>query len=125
MTIQKYLHTSPRKFRLVADLVRKMTPDQALESLRFINKSATADLIKAIKTVMANAKQKGMENLSFKTIEINEGPRLKRFNAAPKGRAMPYQKKMSHIKIVLSDQGIGNSNKLKIENSKERKDKIV
>lgn len=104
-TIQKYLHTSPRKFRLVARLVQKMTPDKALETLRFTNKAAALDLIKAIKTVMANAKAKGMENVRFKTIEINEGPRLKRFNAASKGRAMPYQKKMSHIKIVLSDQG--------------------
>lgn len=103
-TIQKYLHTSPRKFRLVADLVRKMTPDQALETLRFTNKAAAGDLIKAIKTVMANAKVKGMENISFKTIEINEGPRMKRFRAAPKGRSMPYQKKMSHIKIVLTDK---------------------
>lgn len=103
VTIQKYIHTSPRKLRLVASLVRKMTPDQALESLRFINKSATADLIKAIKVVMANAKTKGMKNAGFKTIEINEGPKMKRFKAAPKGRAMPFIRAMSHIKIVLTD----------------------
>lgn len=104
-TIQKYVHTSPRKFRLVADLVRKMTPDKALETLRFTNKAASLDLIKAIKTVMANAKTKGMENINFKVVEINEGSRMKRFRAGAKGRARPYKRRMAHIKIVLSDGG--------------------
>lgn len=104
-TIQKYIHTSPRKFRLVADLVRKMTPDKALETLRFTNKAASLDLIKAIKTVMANAKTKGMENINFKVVEINEGSRMKRFRAGAKGRARPYKRRMAHIKIVLSDGG--------------------
>lgn len=102
-TIQKYVHTSPRKFRLVADLVRKMTPDKALETLRFTNKAASLDLIKAIKTVMANAKTKGMENINFKVVEINEGSRMKRFRAGAKGRARPYKRRMSHIKIILTD----------------------
>lgn len=102
-TIQKYVHTSPRKFRLVADLVRKMTPDKALETLRFTNKAASLDLIKAIKTVMANAKTKGMENINFKVVEINEGSRMKRFRAGAKGRTRPYKRRMSHIKIILTD----------------------
>lgn len=114
-TIQKYVHTSPRKFRLVADLVRKMTPDKALETLRFTNKAASLDLIKAIKTVMANAKTKGMENINFKVVEINEGSRMKRFRAGAKGRARPYKRRMSHIKIVVSDQGIVNSQKKEIK----------
>lgn len=104
--IQKFIHTTPRKLRLVADLVRKMTPDKAVETLKFTNKAAAVDLAKAIKTVMANAKQKGMENISFKSIEINEGPKMKRLRVgtAGRGRARPYVKKMSHIKIVLSDE---------------------
>lgn len=123
-TIQKYMHTSPRKFRLVARLVRKMMPDQALETLRFTNKFAATDLIKAIKTVMANAKAKGMENISFKTIEINEGPRMKRFRAGSKGRALPYQRRMSHIKIVVSDQKIVNSPKKENKMMKQDDEKI-
>lgn len=116
-TIQKYVHTSPRKFRLVADLVRKMTPDKALETLRFTNKAASLDLIKAIKTVMANAKQIGfeLEKAKFKKIEINEGSKMKRFRAGAKGRTRPYKRRMSHIKIVVSDQGIVNSQKTKGE----------
>lgn len=103
-TTQKYIHTSPRKLRLVADMIRKMEPTKALEILKFTNKKASWDLAKAIKTALANARLKGMENMLFKVIEINEGPRLKRFRAAAKGRALPYQKKMSHIKIVISDE---------------------
>lgn len=103
-TIQKYMHTSPRKLRLVASLVRKMEPVKALETLRFTNKDAAGDLIKAIKTVVANAKTKGMEKISFKTIEVNEGPKMRRFRAGARGRARPYKRKMSHIKIVITDK---------------------
>lgn len=102
-TIQKYIHTSPRKLRLVADMVRKMEPAKALDILKFTPKMAAKDLSKAVKTVIANAKQSGLEEnkLVFKSIEINEGPRMKRVRAGSKGRAKPYQRKMSHIKIVL------------------------
>lgn len=107
IAIQKYIHNSPRKMRLVADLVRNMTPAQALVSLQFTNKAAALPLTKAINTALANAKQKNLdsEKLSFKTLEINEGPKLKRFHAQARGRVNPYKKKMSHIKIVLSDEG--------------------
>lgn len=102
-TIQKYIHTSPRKLRLVADLVRQLAPEKALEVLKYTQKAAAVDLSKAIKTIMANVKAKGMENIKFKTIEINEGPKMKRFRAGAKGRARPYKRRMAHIKIVLTD----------------------
>lgn len=102
-TIQKYIHTSPRKLRLVTDMVRTMEPEKALEALRFTNKAAAEDLSKAIKTVLANAKQKGMEKLNFEKIEVNEGPKMRRFRAGARGRVKPYKRRMSHIKIVLSD----------------------
>lgn len=115
ITIQKFIHTSPRKLRLVADMVRKMGPVKALEALAFTPKAAASDLSLAIKTAVANAKQKSLQqdNLYFKSIEVNEGPRLKRMRAAAKGRARPYKKRMSHIKIVLTDD---LSNKEKKEN---------
>jgi len=59
---------------------------------------------KAIKTALANAKVKGVDNLVFKTIEINEGPAMKRFMAGTRGRAKPYEKRMSHIKVVLTEK---------------------
>jgi hypothetical protein len=54
-------------------------------------------------TAIANAKQKDVNpsDLVFKEIQINEGPRLKRYRAGARGRAKPYKKRMSHIRIVL------------------------
>lgn len=104
-TIQKYIHTSPRKIRLVVDMVRKMTPVKALDILRFTPNYASKDLTKAIQSALASAKQKGLEGSSviFKSLEVNEGPVMKRYRPASKGRALPFKRRMSHIKIVLTD----------------------
>ncbi|MDO8573917.1 MAG: uL22 family ribosomal protein [Candidatus Daviesbacteria bacterium] len=106
-TIQKYMHVSPRKLRLVADMVRKMTPEKSLNILRMTPKMAAMDLVKALETVLANAKQKGMDakNLTFKKIEINESMKMRRFKAGTRGRVKPFKRRMAHIKIVLSDEG--------------------
>lgn len=104
-TIQKYIHTTPRKLRLAADLVRDRKPIQALEILQFTNKAAALPLSKAIKTALANAKMQNLdaEALVFKKLEVNEGPKMKRFRAGAKGRAKRYIKKMSQIKVVLGE----------------------
>ena len=72
-TIQKYMHTSPRKLRLVADMIRKMQPSKALDILRVTPKYAAKDLIKALETVLANAKVAGMdiEKIGFRKLEID------------------------------------------------------
>lgn len=109
VTIQKYINTSPRKLKLVADMVRKMSPAQALVALQFANKLAADPMSKAIKTVIANAKQQGVDDskLSFSKIEINEGMRLRRMHPGSRGHANPYKKRTSNIKIVLSDEKEG------------------
>lgn len=103
--IQKYIHTSPRKLRLVADMVRNITPNRALDVLAITKKYAAKEVFKAINIALSNAKQQGVdaEKVTFKKIEINEGPRMKRYRASARGRARPYARKMAHIKIVLSD----------------------
>lgn len=105
-TNQKYVKHTPRKLRLVADMVRKMMPSQAILTLEFTQKYAARDLIQVIKTALANARQLGLdsEKLVFKKIEVNEGPKLKRYRAGTRGRVKPYVKKMSHIKIVLEEK---------------------
>lgn len=103
-TTQKYIHTSPRKLRLVAQRLRKMEPGKALELLKFTNKAAAVEMAKAIKTSLANARVKGAGNMLFQTIEINEGPKMKRFRAGAKGRVRPFERRWSHIKIVLAGQ---------------------
>ncbi len=110
-TIQRYLHTSPRKLRLVADMIRDMEPSRALDVLRVTPKYAAKNLTKAIETVLANARQAGMEieKVVFKKLEINESMKMRRFRAGTRGRVKPYKRRMSHIKIVLSDELVANS----------------
>ena len=106
-TIQKYIHTSPRKLRLVADMVRFMQPAKALDVLQVTQKAAAKDLAKALETVLANARQAGLDQakVGFKKIEINESMKMRRFRAGTRGRVKPYKRRMAHIKIVLSDEG--------------------
>lgn len=123
VTIQKYIHTSPRKLRLVADMIRKMEPSKALITLDFTPKYAAKDLSTAIKTALANAKQSGLdlEKAVFKSLEINESTKMKRYRAGTRGRVKPYKRRMAHIKIVLSDEGKVISQKA--ENKKIKKEK--
>ncbi len=71
--------------------------------MQFTNQSAAVPLLKAIKTALANAKK---ETLIFKSLEINEGMKLKRYRAgtAGRGRGRPYKRRWAHIKIVLTDE---------------------
>lgn len=103
ITIQKNISNSPRKLRLVASMVRKMDPYAALDILQFTRNSAAVPLAKAIKTVIANAGSK--EGIVFKSIEINEALKMRRYRVgtAGRGRGRPYKKRMSHIRIILTD----------------------
>lgn len=105
-SVQKFVKTSPRKLRLVAALARKMKPAEAIETLPFSRKRAADPLVKVIKTAVANAKERGLkeENLIFKEIQINEGPRLKRGRPASRGVWHPYKRRMSHIRVVLEEK---------------------
>lgn len=106
VALQKYIHTSPRKLRLVVDMVRSLSPNQALDVLNFTPKDAAKDISFAIKTALANAKKLGMdaEKAVFKKIEVDESSKMRRFRSAARGRVRPYKRRMSHIKIVLTDE---------------------
>lgn len=119
--IQKYMHTAPRKLRLVSDMVKKMAPDAAINLLKITPKMAAKDLEKAISTVLANAKVAGLDatKLVFKKIEINESMRMRRFRAGTRGRVRPFKRRMSHIKIVLSDDLKVESQKSKVKNKNQ------
>lgn len=100
---QKFLRMSPRKLRPIAAMIKDLSPSQAIEVLPHVGKRAALPLAKVIKTAIANAKEKGVSeaDLVFKEIQINDGPRLKRWRAGARGRVKPYQRKMSHIRVVL------------------------
>lgn len=124
--MQKNVGHSPRKLRLVADMVRPQKPAAALTTLRFTQKAASSDLAKAIQTALSNAKLAGMSELVFKRLEINEGMKLKRYRVgtAGRGRGRPYRKRMSHIKIVLSDEiAIQNTQKDSVGQKVRKSDK--
>jgi large subunit ribosomal protein L22 len=110
---QKFFRMSPRKLRLIVPLIKKMSPVEAFEKLPYVNKRAAGPLRKVIGTAIANAKQEGItvDRLIFKEIQIGEGPRLKRWRAGAKGRAKPYKKLMSHIRVVLTTKSQAPSNK--------------
>lgn len=104
VSTSKFLIISPRKVRPLVKQILGFTPERALAVLSVLNKSASLPLAKAIKTVLANAKTQGGvsgEKLVFKSIEVGEGPRLKRGRPVSRGRWHPYKKRMSHIRVVL------------------------
>lgn len=100
---QKYLIMSPRKLRLVTELIKKMKPTEAVEKLPFVQKRAAEAVSKVVKSAIANAKSQGVGDteLYFKEIQVGEGPRLKRGRPASRGRWHPFKRRMSHIRVVL------------------------
>ena len=126
IAIQKYLRTSPRKLREVVPVVKHLKPSDALNKLLFVRKRAALPLRKVVNTAIANAKQKGVSDIDlvFKEIQINEGPTLKRWRAGARGRAKPYEHRMSHIKVVLETkkpQQLRKARETKVEKEKLEK----
>jgi len=104
----KHIHISTRKLRLVADAIRGLTPAQAIVSLERMPKRAAKPLGDVIASAVANAKQKGVDiqSLTFKTIEVMGGPMMKRFRAVSRGVAHGYKKRMTHVRIIVTDSTI-------------------
>ena len=104
----KYLKASPQKVRLIVDLVRGKKVEEALHILRFTRKSAAKDLEKLVRSAVANAEQKDnapdVDDLVVSKIYVNEGPREKRVQPAPMGRAYRIQKRKSHVTVHVSDE---------------------
>ncbi|MBI3576636.1 50S ribosomal protein L22 [Candidatus Gottesmanbacteria bacterium] len=102
----KYIRTSPRKLRLVADAVRALPIERALGALLHVPQAAARPLADAISSAVANAKAKqaDVSGLTFKTLEIGGGPVMKRYREVSRGQAHGYKKRMSHIRVVLTDE---------------------
>jgi large subunit ribosomal protein L22 len=104
----KYLKASPQKVRLIVDLVRGKKVEEALSILRFTKKTAAKDLAKLVRSAVANAESKeggaDVDELVISKIYVNEGPREKRVQPAPMGRAYQIQKRKAHITVHVSDE---------------------
>lgn len=104
--VGKYIRISPQKARLVADVVRGMSVDQAITTLRFMPKKGAGILRKVIESAVANATQDDqtdVDNLYVKKILIDGGPSLKRIRPRAMGRATGIIKRSSHITVVLDE----------------------
>lgn len=101
-----YLRIAPRKVRLIADLIRGKSVEEAQKTLNFTVKRGVRPLSKLLKQAISNAKnnfQLEESNLYISKILVNEGPKLKRWRARARGVAAPIQKKTSHLTIVLDE----------------------
>jgi len=104
---RKFIRTSPRKIRLVADLVHSLSLDEALTTLTHLRKRAAVAMLKTLKQAQANAVNNHnlpKESLVIQSIEVNEGPTYKRWNPVSRGRAHSIFKRTSHIKVMLRSE---------------------
>jgi len=104
--------TSPRKMRLVADMVRGMEVNRALDVLKFSSKEASRKVEKLLMSAIANwqAKNEGKRleesDLYVKTIAVDSGRILKRLRPAPQGRAHRIRKRSNHVTICVDSRNV-------------------
>ena len=104
--ILKNYRQSPRKVRLIADLVRGKSVADALTTLKFVDKRAAGPFAKVIESAAANAKDQGknLEKLFIKTVAVDKGVVYKRFMPRARGSASRINKRNSHISIELGEK---------------------
>ncbi|MBN2144888.1 MAG: 50S ribosomal protein L22 [Candidatus Aureabacteria bacterium] len=103
----RYFKMSPKKVRLVADLVRGKKLDEAVRILSFLPKKGARAMETLLRSAAANAGNKdGMdtETLFISKVIVNEGPVMKRFIPRAQGRATPILKRFCHIDLMLEDR---------------------
>jgi large subunit ribosomal protein L22 len=102
-----YVRVSPQKARLVVDLIRGKNVGEALGILRFTKKRVTGEIARVLRSAIANAEQKSenvdVDRLVVSKAYVNDGPRQKRVRPAPMGRAYRYQRRTSHITLVVEE----------------------
>ena len=106
--INRFIGSSPRKMRLVIDLIRGESVDKALEVLHFSTKHSSKDAEKTLRSAVSNLINKEESarvepgDLFVKEAYVNVGPTLKRISAAPQGRAYKIRKRSCHLTIIVA-----------------------
>ncbi|MCD6429427.1 50S ribosomal protein L22 [bacterium] len=119
----KYLRIAPRKVRLVADLIRGKSVDEAIRVLSFTRKRAAQPILKLLNSAIANAVHNfrlNKDKLYISKITVDEGPKLKRWRPRARGMAYEIQKKTSHITLVLTEAKTENQ-KSNIQTTNQKK----
>jgi large subunit ribosomal protein L22 len=112
----RFQRVSPQKARLVLDLIKGRSVEEALTTVAFTKKAVAPMVEKVLRSALQNAnylsEEQGLDvdvdNLYVKTAIANEGPRMKRIRPAPMGRAFRYQRRMSHIAISVAERNQSN-----------------
>lgn len=105
--LTRYVGSSPRKMRLVVDLIRNRNVDEALAILKYTNKNAAKVVEKTLLSAYSNLVRKidtgriNKDEVIVKKAFVNEGPSLKRMLPAPQGRAYRIRKRSSHLTLVV------------------------
>ena len=111
--------TSPRKMRLVADIIRGVEVNRALDILKYSKKEASVRLEKLLRSAIANweskneSERKELENgnICVQTIMVGQGRSLKRIRTAPQGRAARIRKRSNHVTIILGKKTVKTEEK--------------
>ena len=104
--VSKYIMGSPIKARRVANSVRGMRAQEALQVLKLLPQAASDPVYKTVKSALANAEANYAlepEDMVIAQIWINEGPRLRRARYGARGRFKPIKKRTSHITVILEE----------------------
>lgn len=106
--IARHIRITPRKVRMISDLVRGKSVNDALTILKFSPRKRTAKTIATVvESAVANAEQKGrvdVDNLYIQSLLVDQGPTMKRFTSRAKGQGMRILKKTSHITVILEER---------------------
>jgi large subunit ribosomal protein L22 len=112
----RFQRVSPQKARLVLELIKGQSVEQALNTVAFTKKAVAPMVEKVLRSALQNAnylsQEQGLDvdvdNLYVKSAIANDGPRMKRIRPAPMGRAYRYQRRISHLEIALEEKASGN-----------------
>ena len=102
----RFARIAPRKARLVADLIRGMKVDEAMNSLEFSKRRAAYYLKAVLKSAIANAEENeaNVASLYVSESRVDEGPTIKRWQPKDRGRAHPINKRTSHLHIAVDER---------------------
>ena len=117
--------TSPRKTRIMANVIRGKNVDYAMNVLKYSHREASEKLLKLLKSAVANWQVKNEDkrledaDLYIKTIMVDGGRMLKRIRTAPQGRAARIRKRSNHVTLILGDRNEENVQVTNIEESQK------
>ena len=121
------IHMSPRKVRLVVDVVKGMTVEDALTNLAFMSKKAALPVKKLVDSAVANAQhnfQIASDRLFVKSLTVDGGQVMERFKPRAQGRAFPIRRRTSHINLILGVAEKAFKAKRKIQSAKKEEKEL-